>query len=86
MFYKFPPWGARRIVSGGRGGLGDGNNMVLMCSGPLIAAEAYYFLLDEKVTKNQAGKIAQPHRPLGLGPGFPAGPLRFFDVLVHLFC
>jgi len=44
---------------------------------PLIAAGAYYFLLDEKVTKNQAGKIAPPHRPLGLGHGFPAGLYAF---------
>jgi hypothetical protein len=29
------------------------------------------------IANNQAGKIALPHGPLGLGPGFPAGPLRF---------
>jgi hypothetical protein len=55
-----------------------------MCSGPFIAAEAYYFLLDEKVTKNQAGKIAPPHRPLGLGPGFPAGPRHFLIMVWDL--
>jgi hypothetical protein len=29
-----------------------------------MAAEAFYFLLDEKVTKNQVRKEALPHRPL----------------------
>jgi len=55
--------------------------MVLMCPSPLIAAGAYYFLLDEKVTKNQAGKITPPAQPLSLGPGFPAG-LALFNILV----
>jgi hypothetical protein len=33
--------------------------------GPLLAAEAHYFFLDEKVTKNQVTRDASlPHMPL----------------------
>jgi len=36
----------------------------------LIAAVAYYFFLDEKVTKNQDKKILPRSRPLPFGPVF----------------
>jgi hypothetical protein len=39
---------------------------------PLIAAEAYYFFLDEKVTKNQDEKIL-PRTILPIGLGFSSG-------------
>jgi hypothetical protein len=40
---------------------------------PLIAADGYYFFLDEKVTKNQDEKILPRTKPLPIGPGFSSG-------------
>jgi hypothetical protein len=53
----------------------------------LIAAGAYYFFLDEKVTKNQDKKILPPSRPLPYGPGFLSGlSPRLISHRATLFC
>ena len=58
----------------------------LMNVSPLIAAEAHYFFLDEKVTKNQDEKIFPPTRPLPIGPGFSSAYRSLLSELCRRRC
>ena len=59
--------------------------MRLMHVSLLIAAVAYYFFLDEKVTKNQDEKILLRTGPLPVGPGFSSGRRSSLTIYPHVF-